>query len=435
KLNGADGSDFMGSGEPAPTPTVENVVWTSIVNATATGNSLQKTSGCNGCDDAGAISLQKITSGGYVEFTVSETGTLRYVGLSNGSFSTGATEIDFAIAIGWGWAEVRENGAFRANTTAVAGDLFRILAEAGMVKYYKNGALVYLSAVAPAYPLVLDTSLFNVGAAVNNAVIAGTLDSGGGSGSDTTAPVISNVASSSVSSNGATITWTTNEPSDSQVEYGTTTAYGNSTPLDPSLVTSHTQTLSALASNTVYHYRVRSSDAAGNLAVSGDFTFATTGSGTGTTVENVIWTDIVNATATGNSLTKTYGCDGCDDAGAVSQQQITGDGYVEFTVTETDLLRYVGLSNGSSGTGYSEIDYAFAVGFGWVEVRENGIYRANAGIAAGDVLRIAVESGVVNYYINGSLLYRSAVAPLLPLVVDSSLFSLNATVSNALIAY
>ncbi|MBI2151009.1 MAG: hypothetical protein HYU27_10470, partial [Acidobacteria bacterium] len=248
KLNGADGGDFVGSGEPAPGPAVENVVWTSIVNATATGNSLQKTSGCDGCDDAGAISLQKITSGGgYIEFMVSETGTLRYVGLSNGSFSTGATEIDFAIAIGWGWAEVRENGAFRANTTAVAGDLFRILAEAGMVKYYKNGALVYLSAVAPAYPLVLDTSLFNVGAAVNNAVIAGTLDSGGGSGSDTTAPVISNVASSSVSSNGATITWTTDEPSDSQVEYGTTTAYGNSTPLDPSLVTSHTQTLSALA--------------------------------------------------------------------------------------------------------------------------------------------------------------------------------------------
>lgn len=41
----------------------QNLVWTNIVNATATGNTLQKTSGCNGCADAGATSQQTITSG------------------------------------------------------------------------------------------------------------------------------------------------------------------------------------------------------------------------------------------------------------------------------------------------------------------------------------------------------------------------------------
>ena len=95
---------------------------------------------------------------------------------------------------------------------------------------------------------------------------------------DTTPPVISAVASSGVSPTGATITWNTNEASDSQVDYGTTTAYGSSTTLDTSMVTSHSQALSGLSGSTTYHYRVKSKDAAGNLATSGDFTFTTSDS-------------------------------------------------------------------------------------------------------------------------------------------------------------
>ena len=94
--------------------------------------------------------------------------------------------------------------------------------------------------------------------------------------SDTTAPVISSVASSGISDTGATITWTTNEASDSQVDYGTTTSYGSSTTLNSSMVTSHSQALSGLTSGTTYHYRVKSRDAAGNLTTSGDYSFATT---------------------------------------------------------------------------------------------------------------------------------------------------------------
>ena len=92
---------------------------------------------------------------------------------------------------------------------------------------------------------------------------------------DTTAPVISNIAAGGITAASATITWTTNENSDSQVEYGPTTAYGQSTTLNSALVTAHSQGLSGLTSGTLYHYRVKSRDAAGNLAVSGDFTFTT----------------------------------------------------------------------------------------------------------------------------------------------------------------
>src|SRR5207247_10056720 len=85
----------------------------------------------------------------------------------------------------------------------------------------------------------------------------------------------STVSAANISSSGALITWATNEAGDSQVDYGPTTAYGSSTPLNASLLTAHAVTLTGLLASTTYHYRVKSRDAAGNLATSGDFTLTT----------------------------------------------------------------------------------------------------------------------------------------------------------------
>jgi hypothetical protein len=92
---------------------------------------------------------------------------------------------------------------------------------------------------------------------------------------DVTAPVISAVTASAITISGATISWTTNEPSDSQVEYGTTAAYGSLTTLNKTRVKSHAAALGGLAAGTPYHFRARSRDFAGNLAVSSDFTLTT----------------------------------------------------------------------------------------------------------------------------------------------------------------
>ncbi|QQR78684.1 MAG: VCBS repeat-containing protein [Candidatus Moraniibacteriota bacterium] len=98
---------------------------------------------------------------------------------------------------------------------------------------------------------------------------------------DTTAPVISAITAAAITTTGATITWTTNEAADTQVEYGATTSYGQSTTLNTAMLTSHSQNLSGLSPGTLYHYRVKSRDAAGNLAVSGDMTLTTTSAPTG----------------------------------------------------------------------------------------------------------------------------------------------------------
>ncbi len=92
--------------------------------------------------------------------------------------------------------------------------------------------------------------------------------------SDTTPPTISSVSASGITTSSATITWTTNEASDSQVQYGTTTSYGSNAS-NTTKVTAHSVALSGLISAATYHYKVCSTDAAGNTGCSGDFTFTT----------------------------------------------------------------------------------------------------------------------------------------------------------------
>ncbi len=54
---------------------------------------------------------------------------------------------------------------------------------------------------------------------------------------------ISQVAAGGVSNNSAVVTWTTNLPSSSQVEYGVTANYGSMTALDSGPVVNHHVTL------------------------------------------------------------------------------------------------------------------------------------------------------------------------------------------------
>jgi PKD repeat protein len=63
-----------------------------------------------------------------------------------------------------------------------------------------------------------------------------------------------------------TITWRTDVPADSQVQYGRTTSYGSATSLDRTLVTSHSVTITGLARKAQYFFQALSRDAAGSLS-------------------------------------------------------------------------------------------------------------------------------------------------------------------------
>jgi hypothetical protein len=92
----------------------------------------------------------------------------------------------------------------------------------------------------------------------------------------TTGLVITAVGPSNITQTDASISWTVSAPATGQVEYGTTLAYGSFSALENSYIyTTHIQQLSGLAAGTLFHYRTHSTDAAGNSAVSADYTFTT----------------------------------------------------------------------------------------------------------------------------------------------------------------
>jgi len=92
---------------------------------------------------------------------------------------------------------------------------------------------------------------------------------------DTTPPTLLSLSESRAVTS-VTISWTTDEPATSQVEYGQAyKQYDSVSALNESLRTSHAVTLSGLKPGTSYHYRIKSTDAAGNLAASGNKIFTT----------------------------------------------------------------------------------------------------------------------------------------------------------------
>lgn len=74
---------------------------------------------------------------------------------------------------------VFESGVNRGVVSSyTTSDMFRIAVEGGVVKYRKNGTLVYTSTVTPTYPLLVDAGLYHNGGTQSNVMISGNLSGG-----------------------------------------------------------------------------------------------------------------------------------------------------------------------------------------------------------------------------------------------------------------
>src|SRR4051794_3414480 len=114
------------------------VVWTGLVNAAASGGTLTKNGGQPDLDDSSGVSQQVIGADGWLEFTVQETDSFRFAGLSH--TPGGSAAIDVAVRLQAGRGDIYENGAWAGDNTVVAGGGMRLSGSAGQITGLKNGA-------------------------------------------------------------------------------------------------------------------------------------------------------------------------------------------------------------------------------------------------------------------------------------------------------
>ncbi|MBI3898918.1 MAG: fibronectin type III domain-containing protein [Gammaproteobacteria bacterium] len=122
---------------------------------------------------------------------------------------------------------------------------------------------MHLTTIARRFVAIAALSLLSAcGGGSDDGVSDGGSDGSNPPNNDITSSQITGVMVSGVTAFGVTITWTTDESTTSQVQYGTMPSYGQDTPEDTALSTAHSVQLSGLSPNTQYHFRAHSRDAA-----------------------------------------------------------------------------------------------------------------------------------------------------------------------------
>jgi len=227
------------------------------------------------------------------------------------------------------------NGATVSGTVTVSANATDNVAMSS-VQFILDGANLgsLQSGAGPAYQISWDTTTTSNATHTLSAIATDT------SGNKTTAtsvsvtvsnvdtpPVISAVSVGMPSSSGATITWTTDKPSTSQVAYGLTSSYGTLSAFGSALVTSHSVTLSNLSASTTYHFQVLSKDSAGSLSSSGDFSFTTATMPVGPQPLLLLHADAseVSGTTNGSTVTPSTG-----PAGFTGSVIVNGAGSVNY---------------------------------------------------------------------------------------------------------
>lgn len=433
--------------------------------------------------NAGAASNETFTGDGYVEFTTGEANTYKLAGLSSGDTDVSTGDIDYAIYLqANGHVSIYENNVSRGSFgTYVAGDVFRVASTGGVVTYSKNGSTLYTSTVAPAATLGIDTSLYTVGATIQNALVhqsttatfwaneIGVASGGTLTITKTDSHNLWNAgASSGTSFSGdGYAEFTTNETNTYKIA-GLSSDDADVTPADIDFGIY----LQANARISVYENGVNKGYYGGTYAAGDVFRVDSTGGvvtyyknaaliytstatpaatllldssiySTGGTIANAtitgaappaFWQNVAQVTVNGNSETKNAvtGWNG----GASSTTSFTGDGYVEFTTAETNTYKIAGLSSDDADLTPGDIDFGvYLQGNGRISIYEGGVNKGYHGgsYAAGDVFRVSSNSGVVTYYKNGGSIYVSSTTPASTLLLDSSLYSPGATVNGVVV--
>lgn len=130
------------------------------------------------------------------------------------------------------------------------------------------------------------------------------------------------------------------------------------------------------------------------------------------TQSDIEWTNLVNCVVDEDGDVTKTSADGWDQC-AVSAQSLTGNGYVEFTITGTSL--YVALHNDIPATGeiagLGDLDYAIRINgtavFGYEENLNK--FTSDEYFVAGDKLKIRIKEGFLYYIHNDKVFGKTAI--------------------------
>ncbi|MDB5170386.1 MAG: Fibronectin, type domain protein [Candidatus Saccharibacteria bacterium] len=249
-------------------------VLTPAVPVAAAGASISLTSSKSTVASGGTVIIAVYANGGGTPINAVQAdlsypaSKLQYIGFSA---SGSAFEIGASSGGGDGLATLARGTISSVSGSGLVGTVtFKALVGSGSAAIGVAGSS---SLVSDGNPVAYGTSgvSVNFGAAAAAAPKAAAAPA---PPKDTTAPVITAVKATEVTPYSATITWTTSEPTDSVVEYGLDDKYGLSTSV-AAPTTTHSVALNSsfLTPQTLLHYRVKSVDAAGNVATGSDLTF------------------------------------------------------------------------------------------------------------------------------------------------------------------
>lgn len=450
-----------------------DVTWSGAVGVSTSGNDLTKTAP-NAWGNGGAASTETVASGDtFAEFTTAETTSYKMAGLSSGDTNQGFADIDFAFYMrGDGSLQIYEQGFRRATVgTYSAGDTLRVEVVGGQVRYLRNGSPVYTSTRTPSYPMGVDTALFTLGATINDVRLASSFwenDVGVSVvGTDLTKTAAtgwgnSGAATSGSLANDGYVEFTSNEAttykmaglSNGDVNQGFADIdyafylRGNGTlqVYEGGFLVQNVGTytagdvfrIEATSSSVVYSVNgtpVRTTLTSPTFPLLVDTALYTNGATlTNFVLAESFWATAVGVSVSGNTVTKTTPS-GWNTSGSTTSATIAGDGFAEFSTGETNTYKMAGLSNGNTDQNFDDIDFAFYMrGDGTLQVYEGGLLRTTVGAySAGDTLRIESVGGTVTYLQNGTPVYTSAGTPTAPLLLDTALFSRNATINSVVL--
>jgi hypothetical protein len=398
-------------------------------NISISGNDLTKTTGAtSGSWDAGAASIATVVNNGYAEATTAESNKGKAFGLSTSDTNLNMNTIQFGFSFrSDNQVEIYQSGSKPSDSPTYsysAGQIYRVAVEEGVVKYYRNGSLIYISSVSPTLPLLVDISFNDIGGTINDVIV-----SNGSVGTFTSL--------ASITGPSPTYQWKRNG-----VNVGTASTYTNTLLTSGDLVSCVINPdLTGCASVVSPNIAISNRSFGGTFYINNASSVIACAS----TKEQIQPNDKINVVASGNNLTKVQGGSGFWNAGATSLNQVLNNGYAETTVAETTTTRIFGLSTDSrtlTHTSSAESTIQFGIFFFgnahyWVAEFDGTTfnYRGDFGVyTTGDIFKIKVDNGIVRYYRGTTNFYSSALTPTLPLVVDVSFNDVNATLNSIVVS-